>query len=297
MKIIGEKIYRIESGKSGPHFTVFGGVHGNELTGIIVVQNLFKAFSEKILVLKCGTLTLALGNPKAIERGSRGSAPHRDLNRMFTESSISKPENYEAERAGILSPILASSDVMIDLHSTLRTSQPFVIATEGDSARITLAQNFPCQNFVIAPDAIIGGTTDGWAGRFGGTGLGYESGLASDTTKVPETESSVLRIMSSLGMIEQEMCAPIAKKIIEITEAVLMPETGFRFASGRGHSSFETIGAGDTLGYSSGARITALHESLLMFPKPAKQRKVGQPIGFLAINLEQQKPGSMKSLV
>lgn len=282
MKIIGEKMYRIDSGKSGPHFTVFGGVHGNELTGIVVVQNLRKAFREKSLALKCGTLTLAFGNPKAIVRGTRGSGPHRDLNRMFVESSMSNPQNYEAERAKELSPILKSTDVMIDLHSTLRTSQPFVIATEGDSARISIAEYFACKDFVIAPDEIIGGTTDGWVGKYGGTGLGYESGLASDIAKVPETESAVLRIMSSLGMIEQEKGVVYGKKIIEITEAVLMPKNGFRFATGRGHGSFEEIGEGETLGFSSGSRITSSYDGVLMFPKPAKLRRVGEPIGFLA---------------
>jgi len=61
----GEYVWQCGSGS--PHVMILGGVHGNELVGIEVVHRMLD------VNVKCGTLTLALGNPAAIAKGTRGS--------------------------------------------------------------------------------------------------------------------------------------------------------------------------------------------------------------------------------
>lgn len=82
--------------------SVIIGVHGNELTGVQVIQKILKACPE----LTKGKLTLAIGNPKAVLQGTRGSRQHADLNRCFTLRSDYCLNLYENSRADVLKPFL-----------------------------------------------------------------------------------------------------------------------------------------------------------------------------------------------
>lgn len=281
MKIIGKEISLADSGISGPRLMVLGGVHGNELTGIAVVRHLMRAFEEKGLALKRGSLLLALGNLRAIERHARGSVPHADMNRVFTKEKIESPGSYEEFRASELAPHMASADVMIDIHSTNKPSRPFVVARDDRPARKRLASCFPADDFLVSPPEIIGGTTDIWVTMHGGYGIGYESGLATDATKVPETVSGVLGALVELGMIDaDDVPAPRAQRTVRLTEAFIMPEGEFSFATGRGEGSFEAFLEGDVLAFADGAEVRAPHDGVMMFPKLPEHRKPGSPAFF-----------------
>ncbi len=92
-----------------PHVMILGGVHGNELSGIQTIKSL-RTKMESTTMLERGTVTLALGNIKAIAQNTRGSEPLSDLNRCFTPailSNISNSNPYEHHRAQALAPFLA----------------------------------------------------------------------------------------------------------------------------------------------------------------------------------------------
>src|SRR6185369_1648509 len=118
MDALPESVWRFSGGRSGPRVVVLGGVHGNEVTGVMVVERMRAELDGGALALAAGTLTLVIGNPRAVKLGKRGSEPHEDLNRSFTASSLDTkgPDTYEARRARELAPILAASDLVIDLH-------------------------------------------------------------------------------------------------------------------------------------------------------------------------------------
>ena len=283
METIGEKIWRIESAKRGPHLLVLGGVHGNERTGVQAVRQLRERFGAKGERIKAGTLTVALGNPEAVRRNTRGSAPHQDLNRCFKAELLSAPKTYEERRAAVLGAIIAEADVLVDLHAVNTPSKPFVVATEADDRRLALGAAFPCDTYVVAPDEIIAGSTDGWIGRCGGYGIGYESGYMKDLARMGEVMSGVERIMRKLGLIGGPKAVALKQSVIAIEEALVLTGESFTYAEGRGRTSFEPVAKGDVLGLMDGKPLKAPFSGLLIFPKPKRLHKTGSPVGFLAV--------------
>ncbi|HTK04156.1 MAG TPA: succinylglutamate desuccinylase/aspartoacylase family protein [Candidatus Eisenbacteria bacterium] len=282
MEHVANKIWKIDAGRPGPHLMVLGGVHGNELTGIEVIKDLVAEFTAGTMKLSCGKLTLALGNPAAIELGLRATEPHFDLNRSFVPGTIAHPGSYEHERASELAPFIAEAEVLVDLHATNKPSKPFVVATAVDATRMKLAARYACDAFVVAPDAVIAGTTDGWITAHGGYGIGYESGLAGDVTKVRDVRTSVLRTMADLGMIAFGRGPSYRQDVVRIEEAVLLSGRVFEFAAGKGLASFEPFAKGQTLGFIDGKAVTTPFDGLLMFPKPAHLRVHGFPVAFFS---------------
>lgn len=264
---------------------ILGGVHGNEMTGIAVVKQLLSDFLDGARSIGRGSLILALGNLKAIERGRRGSVPHADMNRVFLKERLMNPESYEEFRASELAPFMATSDILIDIHSTNKPSKPFAVTKALDATRMALARCFPADEFLVSPPGIIDGTTDVWITENGGVGLGYESGMASDITKVEEVLASLDRVMVHMGMVEKALPERSGREIrvSEMREALVMPEKGFVFAEGRGEGSFEGFREGEVLGYSGSKEIKAPHDGLLMFPKLKEHQRPGKPVGFLAM--------------
>lgn len=95
---------------------IVGGTHGNELTGIYLVQK-FDRFPELLHRLSFECVTL-LANPQAVVANRRYI--DRDLNRSFGNEDLINLElaGYEANRAKEIAAQLADVDLIIDLHSS-----------------------------------------------------------------------------------------------------------------------------------------------------------------------------------
>ena len=262
---------------------ILGGVHGNELTGIHAVRWLLKRFGRGGERLTAGMLTVALGNPEAIRRNTRGSARHQDLNRCFKSETLSAPETYEEQRAAELAPLIASVDALVDLHAVNTPSEPFVVATEYDPGRADLGRAFACKTFLVAPDEIIAGSTDGWIGKHGGCGIGYESGHMKDLSRLIGVKEGLDRILKKLGLMPGPVGVGEKQAVVRIEQSILLEGERFAFAPGRGKTSFEPFTKGDTLGFMDGRAVKAPFSGQLLFPKPKRLHKTGSPVGFLAV--------------
>ncbi|MBD1830934.1 aspartoacylase [Microcoleus vaginatus GB1-A2] len=100
---------------------VVGGTHGNELTGVYLI-NKFQKFPDLLKRSSFEVVTL-LANPQAVKSNRR--YVDRDLNRCFAEEDLSNPDlsGYEDRRAKEISAQLSpkdqhGADFIIDLHST-----------------------------------------------------------------------------------------------------------------------------------------------------------------------------------
>jgi succinylglutamate desuccinylase len=100
---------------------IFGGTHGNELTGIYLIKK-FESLPYLIQRPSFETVTF-FANPKAYAIGKRYY--ETDLNRCFTRRDLENPNllTYEAQRAKEISGIYGTggekqADFVIDLHST-----------------------------------------------------------------------------------------------------------------------------------------------------------------------------------
>ncbi|XP_028834277.1 N-acyl-aromatic-L-amino acid amidohydrolase (carboxylate-forming) A-like [Denticeps clupeoides] len=115
---------------------VCGGTHGNEMTGIYLVQEMQRKQRENGDNTWPAYVKTVLSNPKAVKECRRYI--ERDLNRCFTSailsSSITETTPYEVQRAHELNAILGPKgsseafDLVCDLHNTTANMGVTVIA-------------------------------------------------------------------------------------------------------------------------------------------------------------------------
>jgi len=284
MDELPESVWRFSGARPGRRVLVLGGVHGNEVTGVMVVERLRADLENGALVLAGGTLTLVVGNPRAVELGTRGSEPHADLNRSFTARALDAtgPDGYEARRARELAPIIAASDLVVDLHATNKPSDPFAIAMVDTPEHRELCALFACDKLLLVPEDVIGGTTTGYAQAHGSIGVCFESGWAGDLTRVDATRVSVETILARSGLLDARPSAVYPQAVYALTEAILLTDRGFAFAPSRGERSFEPFADGDLIGAHGETELRAPYDGVLMFPKVPELWKVGSPVAFLA---------------
>jgi len=289
MEEISNHIWQISAETDGPRVVVIGGMHGNELTGIEVVKRFISDFDSDAATLARGTLTFMIGNPKAIERGTRGSEDHADLNRMFNPDRLAREPDgtYEDARAREMAPYLREADVSIDLHSTNKPSEPF-IPSRIDPDHERVYRWFQTRKVVGDPAFVTGGgapaTTDDFVDLSGGVGVAYESGQASDTTRVHVVRACVENVLRDVGMLVGQPTEPPTTRFdrYEMAETITLTDVGFRYAEGFGDHSFEPVREGEVVGWHGETPYRSSTSGVILFPKIKEHWKIGKPVGFIA---------------
>eukprot|EP00123_Amoebidium_parasiticum_P011839 comp20931_c0_seq2/m.27954 comp20931_c0_seq2/g.27954 ORF comp20931_c0_seq2/g.27954 comp20931_c0_seq2/m.27954 type:complete len:251 (-) comp20931_c0_seq2:232-984(-) len=201
-----EGVSVVDSLQPGPQLTILGGIHGNELVGIKVVDRLRERLANGA-TFKKGRLGLAHCNLKAIAQGTRWHG--MDLNRCFNPSDMDAPPItdglYERSRARDLRPLIESTDILIDLHGTNKPSVPFVVI--NDASKITeghwsiIEQLTGCETILWDPQKLISvgrtATSCGFATSLGKTAVCYETGWAGDLSCEERVYASVLALLST----------------------------------------------------------------------------------------------------
>ena len=122
----------------GPHLLILGAVHGNEKCGTLAINRVLDEIDSGALQLACGKVTfIPIANPRAYDEDKRFI--ERNLNRYLVP--MEKPDCYEARLGNILCPILASCDVLLDIHSYTVGGAPFVFVGADDAKGREFAAN------------------------------------------------------------------------------------------------------------------------------------------------------------
>jgi uncharacterized protein len=162
---------------SGRRLIVLGAVHGNEVCGTLGIGAVMKMLDEGGLQLKRGSVTFVpITNPLAYRLQQRNG--DRNLNRNLAPTD--QLNEFEDLIANWLCPLLASHDVLLDLHSFQSGDRPFAmlgpINNQGGLERFshqTLEQN-------VALSVGVTRYVDGWLST-------YDSGVKR---RVAELETS-----------------------------------------------------------------------------------------------------------
>jgi len=115
-----------ESGVPGPVVWITAGVHGDEVGGVAVVQELCKRFQQN--PLRIGAVkTFPLLNPLGFEAGMRHIPElEEDLNRAFPGKRNGTPAEQIAEK--IFSTVVDSKpSIVLDLHNDWKISIPYAL--------------------------------------------------------------------------------------------------------------------------------------------------------------------------
>lgn len=131
---------------------VFGGTHGNEWTGIAVVNHYAESFKKKYPTLD---VEFILANPEAYKLNKRYK--DEDLNRVFQFLHEKREESYEHRRAHEIKSLIEKQECfVIDLHTTTSNMGATVIAAHYNPLNLYLAKelsiNFPECRIIGSPD-------------------------------------------------------------------------------------------------------------------------------------------------
>lgn len=288
MQEVQTAIWKAQGQQPGKVITIIGGTHGNERTGVEVVQKLKTLIDAGKEQITSGTLILIHGNPRAIEINERGSVPYADLNRSYPIDLLAREPlgTYEDDRAREIAPFLEQSDVVVDLHATNKPSEPF-IACVHSSHHEEVYRWFPTEKVLSDPNYVLAGnpvTTDEYAEAHGGIGVCYETGQASDVSRVDEVLVQILEFLADQELIDGEVPCPNVseREIFEMTEPIILTKDGFEFDNGFGVSSWEEFSVGDVIGHHGATPFVSMYDGVIVFPKIPKLRQEGKPVAYLA---------------
>jgi predicted deacylase len=123
-------LMRAKSQRPGPVVWITACGHGDEVCGIVIIQELFKKIKKELL---CGMVyAFPLMNPMGFETGSRNiSVSREDLNRSFPGDIFGSLGKRMAHR--IFNAIMETSpSLVLDLHNDWTKSIPYVLIDMND---------------------------------------------------------------------------------------------------------------------------------------------------------------------
>ena len=285
MQEVGDHIWRHETSLPGPSVLIFGGMHGNETVGIDVVTHLRDTAAAHMI---SGTLTVALGNPRAIGANERW-IEGRDLNRYFTDANLTNKSegSWEESRALVLAELCANADILIDLHSTNKPSIPFA-CSKVDDAHSRIYRWFDLRAVIEDPEYVFGGgpvSSEEYMDRIGKTGVCIETGYAEDTGRLETTIASCEAALVDCGLYQGTLPSLPPQSSTYRFYTAISYAPGFRFADGKGTHSFQPIAAGEPIGYVGDAAVTVDRGGVIVFPKLPEHWKLGEPVCLIAVTI------------
>lgn len=284
------RTYKAEA--KGPVFTVLGAVHGDEKCGTEAIRRIIKKIDSGALKLTKGTLVMVpITNPKAYEKNVR--FVERNLNRCLHHAYKGKGE-YEDQINPILCPLLANTDVLLDLHSYASPGGPFIFLSgkKENTAEIGFATALGVHDFVHGWQEAFGnsnaqldplystGTTE-YTREMGGMGITLECGQHLNKDGPDVGEKAILCALKHLGMAEVAL-PPEQKKpprCVRMKLAFTKLREG-EFARPLKH--YDAVKKGELLArYADGETITAPEDGFIVLPKA--QAELGQDWFFFGV--------------
>ncbi len=147
----------------GKKLIVLGAVHGSEKCGTVAINRVISEFEFGALTLACGQVTFVpITNPKAYAQNTRNG--DRNLNRRLRPEAV--PREFEDHIANWLCPLLASHDVLLDLHSFQAEGQAFAtLGPQNNNAALEPFQ-WADEEMSMIQRLGIGRAVDGWLATY-----------------------------------------------------------------------------------------------------------------------------------
>lgn len=313
-------ICHLHGKKPGPRVVVFGGTHGDETTGVKVVQTILQRLGLDFDVpngsyeftFVNGDLFLGIGNPVAVAKDTRSSSGIRDMNRCFHEQFFEDPKEMklsDQKRAAELKDLLASANYFFDLHSvSTNLTVPFIGLTTFTKEHARVCKFFPV-SYILNVHSILGRdvgiddrnfeqapTTCSWVNRHGGTGLAYEMGYQKDFSSTPRALQIILHVLKEIGSIDegfiQKIGVEIDPLITKQTEQhmfrLLSCERNkfkdFSYSDDRYTENWLPVKKGELIGkYADGEEVRTSSDGLLVFQAGKQTLKTNPSLFYLAV--------------
>ena len=274
-------VHSSASARAGPHVMVSAVVHGNELCGAIVLDELLRAGVRP----SRGRLTLAFMNVEAYHRFDPehpvlSRYVDEDFNRLWSHEVLeSGRDSVELRRARALRPILDGVDFLLDLHSMQYSASPLALCGTARKGR-ELARALGLSAHLVRDAGHLAGPRMRDYAAFAEAGsprtaLLVECGQHWKRETVETARRTAYRFLDHFGVELPEPAPPpdgAAARLIEVTEPVTVRSHRFRFtAPYRGMEIIDK--AGTVIGFDGDTAIaTPYDECVLVMPSHRASR-------------------------
>ena len=265
----------LDSDRPGPHVMVSAVVHGNELCGAIVLDELLRAGARPVR----GRLTLAFMNVEAYERFDPGHPVlsryvDEDFNRLWSSEVLeSRRDSVELRRARALRPILDDVDYLLDLHSMQYSAAPLALCGTTRKGR-DFARALGLSAHIVRDAGHAAGPRMRDYAAFGDgasprAALLVECGQHWKRATVATARRVTFRFLDHFGVELPEPPPPAdgaAARLIEVTLPITVRSHRFRFIEP--YQGMEVIEkAGTVIGYDGDTAVaTPYDDCVLVMP-------------------------------
>jgi hypothetical protein len=207
-RIIGH----IKGDPPGPTLIFFGGIHGNEQSGVTALEHVFKELGIGPFSCK-GSAYGIRGNIPALLKGKR--FVEKDLNRIWTHSRIKNINKKTAEQLSLedkelvaiyelISGILENEKgpfYFIDFHTTSSKTLPFITINDALINR-RFAKLFPVP-IILGIEEFLEGPLLSYINEKGYVALGFESGQHTEEISINNSIAFTWLTMAFSGFLNR----------------------------------------------------------------------------------------------
>lgn len=289
---IGRIIGKIKGLKPGPTAVFFGGIHGNETSGVFALNDFFKTIKKDEVK---GTIYGISGNLRALKKHQRFI--EEDLNRLWTKGQIEiikKKTVLNADEAellallGILNTILEKHKppfYFIDLHTTSSKTLPFITINDALINR-KFSKQFPVP-IVLGIEEYLHGPLLSYINQLGYVSLGFESGQHDAISALKNHKAFIYLSLKTAGVLSESPSFDFkhytnqlfyaARGYNNIFEVVYLHsiKKGESFKMIKGFDSFEPIKKGTLLAVSNNNKVTSPYNGRIFMPLYQKRGSEG----------------------
>jgi predicted deacylase len=236
-------VHVMDSGEPGPTVLVQALTHGNEFSGAIALDFVFR---EKLKPSK-GKLILAFANVAAFERfdfedPDRSRYIDEDYNRVWADSVIDGPrQSAELRRARELRPFVDAADYLLDLHTMTEPCRPIMVCGMHDKGA-EFARRVGVPADLLIDTGHPAGLRMRDRGGFGDpaspkNALLIEAGQHWEKSSVDVAIDTTLRFLKTTGVVDPvwvdarlKLKPPAKQRLVRVTQPITAASTDFRFA-------------------------------------------------------------------
>lgn len=283
---------KIKGVKPGPTVVFFGGIHGNETSGIFALKDALAGINAAYVN---GTIYGISGNLKALKKHQRYI--NQDLNRLWTKvhiqtvknkTSLNDDEKELLEILDILNTILETNQppfYFIDLHTTSSKTRPFITINDALINR-KFAEQFPVP-IVLGIEEYLKGPLLSYINELGYVSLGFESGQHDDLNAITNSIAFIYLSLVYSGILKEEaiirfykyheLLKQQAQNNCDVFEVVYLHRIAKHetFKMLNGFESFENIKKGTKLAISNTKEILSPFNGSIFMPLYQKKGSEG----------------------
>ncbi len=285
-----EYVTTFEASQPGPHAMLSAVVHGNEISGAIVLAELLTAGVRPVR----GKLTVVFANPDAFnrfnpERPTLSRFVDEDFNRVWSDAVLDGTRrSRELERARALRPLVDEVDYLLDIHSMQYGTEPLGLCGPTDKGKaFARALGFP--GHVVADIGHAAGKRMRDYGAFSEdsspkNALLIECGEHWRAATVDVAREMVRRFLGYLNLVDPESLPwqPLAtpkQRLIEVTGPVTVQSGDFRFTeSFRGLEVIEK--AGTIIGHDGTTAVETPYDQCVLIMPSRRLSRGGTAVRF-----------------